>query len=137
MRAQILVRVRDDRVFFTSPGPREPGSQRADPASWQAAPGAGQLACTDDRYGTVTVSAWGGVHPKLAHRGHWAGMDIVPIVPGAVIRVHVHHLPKPTTRAKKTLWLWWSGPAGTVVPDLDTCWRAYITGSTSSTPSAT
>ncbi len=42
---------------------------------------------------------------------------------GTVIRVEVEHLPKPTARAKKTLWLWWSGPG---VPDLDVCWRAYL-----------
>jgi len=28
-----------------------------------------------------------------------------------------------TARAKKTLWLWWSGPGA---PDLDVCWRAYL-----------
>jgi hypothetical protein len=40
-----------------------------------------------------------------------------------VIRVEVEHLPKPTARAVKTLWLWWSGPGA---PDLDICWRAYL-----------
>jgi hypothetical protein len=33
------------------------------------------------------------------------------------------HLPRPTTRSVKTLWLWWAGPGR---PDLDRCWRAYI-----------
>ena len=32
-------------------------------------------------------------------------------------------MPKPTARALKTLWLWWSGPG---TPDPDVCWRAYI-----------
>ena len=40
-----------------------------------------------------------------------------------MIRVEVEHLPKPTGRAVKTLWLWWSGPG---IPDLDLCWRAYL-----------
>jgi len=40
-----------------------------------------------------------------------------------VIRVEVEHLPKPTTRANKTLWLWWSGEGE---PDLDLCFRAYL-----------
>ena len=40
-----------------------------------------------------------------------------------VIRVDVKHLPKPTTRTKKTLGLWAAGP-GPI--DLDTCWRAYL-----------
>ena len=46
-----------------------------------------------------------------------------PIVKGSVIRVEVEHLPKPTARTKKTLWLWWSGEGE---PDLDLCWRAYL-----------
>ena len=41
-----------------------------------------------------------------------------PIVSGTIIRVEVEHLPKPTSRTKKTLWLWWSGPDR---PDLDSC----------------
>jgi hypothetical protein len=44
-------------------------------------------------------------------------------VRGSVIRVDVEHLPKPTSRAKKVLWLWWSGPAE---PDLNVCWRANL-----------
>ena len=41
---------------------------------------------------------------------------------GTVIRVDVEHLPKPTSRTKKTLWLWAAGPG----LDLDICWRAYL-----------
>jgi hypothetical protein len=44
-------------------------------------------------------------------------------VRGTVIRVDVEHLPKRDTRAKKTLWLWWSGPGE---PDLELCFRAYL-----------
>jgi hypothetical protein len=46
----------------------------------------------------------------------------LPIVTGTVIRVDVEHLPKPTSRTKKTLWLWAAGPGF----DLDICWRAYL-----------
>jgi hypothetical protein len=67
--------------------------------------------------------AWHGQHPRLIGRGRWSGYDAPPIVKGSVIRVEVEHLPKPTARAKKTLWLFWSGPG---LPDLDTCWRAYL-----------
>lgn len=77
---------------------------------------------TDDRYGTVRVSAWHRLHPKLGRRGHWANHDVAPIVRGTVIRVEVEHLPKPTSRTKKTLWLWAAGPG----LDLDICWRAYL-----------
>ena len=131
-RAQILVRIRSDRVFFTDPPARPAGmrgrpsrhGQRfacADPASWPA-PGAA-LRTTDARYGRVEVQAWSGLHPRLARRGRWAGPDGPPIVRGSVIRVAVEHLPKPAGRALKTLWLWWSGPG---TPDLEVCWRAYI-----------
>jgi hypothetical protein len=49
--------------------------------------------------------------------------DEIPIVRGSVIRVDVEHLPNPTGRTKKTVWLWWSGPRA---PDLKLCFRAYL-----------
>lgn len=70
----------------------------------------------------MTVSAWHGLHPRLGRRGHWASHEQPPIVPGTVVRVQVQHLPKPTSRTKKTLWLWVAGPDA----DLDLCWRAYL-----------
>jgi hypothetical protein len=134
-RAQVLCRIRDDRVFHGAAPPRPnrpagtggrpprhgPRFKCADPATWTEP--ADQLTATDPRYGTVTVQAWNGLHPRLSRRGHWAGHDIPPIVEGTVIRVDVEHLPKPTSRTKKTLWLWWSGPDR---PDLDLCWRSYL-----------
>jgi hypothetical protein len=130
-RAQVLVRTRSDRVFHPDPdkaAPRTVGRPRrhgerfalSQPTTWPV-PDA-ELTTYDPRYGTVRVSAWHGLHPKLHSRGRWAGHDQPPIVRGSVIRVEVEHLPKPT-RAVKTLWLWWSGPGG---PDLDLCWRAYL-----------
>jgi hypothetical protein len=71
----------------------------------------------------VKVTAWHNMHPKLHGRGRWRDRDEPPIVKGSVIRVEVEHLPKPTGRIKKTLWLWWSGEGE---PDLDLCWRAYL-----------
>ncbi len=41
---------------------------------------------------------------------------------GTIVRVDEQHLPKPTSRTKKTLWLWVVGSE----LDLDTCWRAYL-----------
>jgi Transposase DDE domain len=132
-RCQVLVRIRDDRVFYHDPPPRHPGStgrprrhgnafRCTDPASW-GTPDATLLA--DDRqYGRVEVSCWSALHPKLNQHSRFAGSQ-APIVPRTIIRVEVEHLPKPTSRAKKTLWLWWAGPAGQS-PDLDLCWRAYI-----------
>lgn len=129
--AAIVVRIRDDRVFYPDPGPpaagavgrpRRHGDRFAlpDPTTWPT-PDV-ESSTTDVRYGTVKVSAWHGLHPKLGRRGHWANHDELPIVAGTVIRVDVEHLPKPTSATKKTLWLWTAGPA----LDLDTAWRAYL-----------
>jgi hypothetical protein len=131
VRACLVVRIRDDRVFYTDPGahgpgtvgrPRRHGERRccAEPESWPV-PDI-ELTSDDDRYGTVHVTAWHGLHPKLGCRGHWREFGTPPIVSGTVVRVDVEHLPKPTSRTKKTLWLWVAGPD----PDLEICWRAYL-----------
>ena len=134
-RCEILCRIRDDRVFHADAparpnrppesGGRPPRHGRkwkcSDAESWPE-PSA-RLVAADPRYGTITVTAWGDMHPRLLCRGHWSGFNQPPIVRGSVIRVDVERLPKPTSRAKKTLWLWWSGDGE---PDLDRCWRAYL-----------
>ena len=135
VRCEVLTRIRDDRVFYADPPPRpnrpyETGGRPprhgrrfkcSDRATW-AEPD-DSLTTSDPRYGTVSVQAWHGLHPRLWRHAHWAGHDVAPIVRGSVIRVDVEHLPKPTSRTKKTLWLFWSGPGE---PDLDRCWRAYL-----------
>jgi hypothetical protein len=134
-RAQMLCRIRDDRVFHADPPARPnrpPGTggrpprhgtrfKCSDPTTWPEPDVS--LVTSDSRYGTVTVKCWNGLHPRLLRRGHWVRYDTPPIVKGTVIRVEVEHLPKPTARTNKTLWLWWSGPDQ---PDLDLCWRAYL-----------
>src|SRR5512144_1052670 len=134
LRAALVVRIRDDRVFYASPEPTQPGAigrpRRhgdrfgcADPDTWPA-PDI-ELHNLHDRYGTVHVTAWHHLHPKLGCRGHWRSFQAPPIVPGTVVRVDVEHLPKPTSRTKKTLWLWVaSGNPGDL--DIDLCWRAYL-----------
>ena len=130
-RAAVLVRIRSDRVFYADPAPTPAGTigrprrhgrrfalSSPDPALEPNA----CLTVRDPRYGTVKVTAWSGLHPKLHGRGRWAGAGVPPIVAGTVIRVEVEHLPRPT-QALKVLWLWWSGPG---TPDLDLCWRAYL-----------
>jgi hypothetical protein len=132
--ATLVVRIRDDRVFHTDPEPPEPGTigrprrhgQRrscSEADTWPV-PDV-ELHRDDDRYGTVHVAAWHQLHPKLGCRGHWRGLDTPPIVSGTVVRVDVEHLPKPTSRTKKTLWLWVATGAGGEL-DLDTSWRAYL-----------
>ncbi len=130
-RAQVLVRIASTRVFHPDPEPslgmvgrpRRHGERfmLSDEETWPTPDGA--LTTTVPRYGKVKVTAWHNLHPKLHGRGRWRDCDEPPIVKGSVIRVEVEHLPKPTGRIKKTLWLWWSGDGE---PDLELCWRAYL-----------
>ena len=131
-RTQVLVRIASTRVFHPDPKPsgdktagrpRRHGPRFAlsDPTTWPD-PDAEHTTHVR-RYGNVKVTAWHNLHPKLHGRGKWEHLDEPPIVKDSVIRVEVEHLPKPTGRLKKTLWLWWSGHGK---PDLDLCWRAYL-----------
>jgi hypothetical protein len=127
----VLVRLRADRCFSADPPPPPAGKtgrprrhgakfNLADPATWPAPTAA--LTLKDDQYGTVTVQAWGGLHPKQQrHPGHGTGRPR-PIVRGTIIRVQVERVPA-RTRPPKVLWLWWAGPGQ---PDLDLAWRADI-----------
>ena len=132
--AAVLVRLRSDRCFYADPPPaaRSPKGGRprrhgakfacADPTTWPAPTAI--LTCQDDQYGTVTVAAWAGLHPKQQrHPGHGSGGPR-PIVRGTVIRVQVQRVPA-RTRPPKVLWLWWAGPEGLQL-DLDLAWRAYV-----------
>jgi hypothetical protein len=127
----VLVRLRADRCFYADPPPPPPGKTGrprrhgakfafADPATWPAP--TATLVCQDNQYGTVTVQAWSGLHPKQQrHPGHGTGGPR-PIVRGTIIRVQVERVPA-RTRPPKVLWLWWAGPGEL---DLDLAWRAYI-----------
>lgn len=127
----LVVRIRDDRLFFTDPAPTQAGTagrprrhgQRVklnDPSSWPTP--AVETTHTDPRYGTVNVTAWHRLHPRLGRRGHWTNVENLPIITGTVVRVEVQHMPKPNAPVNKPLWLWVAGPD----PDLDLCWRAYL-----------
>ena len=129
----VLVRLRSDRCFYADPPPRPPGTGGrprrhgakfafADPATWPTP--TTSLVCQDDQYGTVTVQAWAGLHPKQhRHPGHGSGGPR-PIVRGTIVRVQVQRIPA-KTRPPKVLWLWWAGPDGLQL-DLDLAWRAYV-----------
>jgi hypothetical protein len=126
----VLVRLRADRCFYADPPPRPPGAGGrprrhgakfafADPATWPTP--TATLHTTDQQYGTVTVHAWAGLHPKQhRHPGHGSGGPR-PIVRGTILRVQVERIPA-KTRPPKVLWLWWAGPGQ---PDLERAWRAY------------
>ena len=131
-RVAVLVRLRADRCFYADPPPaaRSPKGGRprrhgakfafADPTTWPT-PSA-TLTCQDDQYGSVTVKAWGGLHPKQQrHPGH-GNRGPRPIVRGTILRVQVQRVPA-KTRPPKVLWLWWAGPGEL---DLDLVWRAYV-----------
>jgi hypothetical protein len=133
-RAQVLIRLRKDRVLLRDPPARAPGVRGRprrhgapfackDERTWEV-PDA-RLVTADPVYGTVTVRGWAGLHPRTRRRGRWAGPSPAPVVRGWVIRVEVTSTPRPASKAGKMLWLWWSGPPGTT-PDLDQCWRAYV-----------
>ena len=131
--AAVLVRLRSDRCFYADPPPRPSGATGrprrhgakfafADPTTWPTP--TATLTCQDDQYGTVTVAAWGGLHPKQQrHPGH-GSRGPRPIVRGTILRVQVQRVPA-RTRPPKVLWLWWAGPEGCEL-DLDLAWRAYV-----------
>jgi hypothetical protein len=131
--AQIVVRVRDDRVFFTRPPQRLPGGRGgaprrhgarftcADPASWPDPDASAEV--TDDVYGQVSVAAWHRLHPK--QRTYREPGGALSIVEGTLIRLHVSRLPGRRDREPKTVWLWWHGTDESEL-DLDRVWRAYL-----------
>jgi hypothetical protein len=132
-RVAVLVRLRSDRCFYADPPPRPPGATGrprrhgakfncADPTTWPAP--TATLVCQDDQYGTVTVAAWSGLHPKQQRHPSHGTRGPRPIVRGTVIRVQVERVPA-KTRPPKVLWLWWAGP-GPLDLDLDLAWRAYV-----------
>ncbi len=130
--AQIVVRIRDDRKFFTPPPPRRPGRggrprrhgdrfSCADPSTWPAPDAVHR--CDDDQYGHVDVRGWHRLHPhQRTYRDPGGAMTIVE---GTIIRLQVSRLPGRRDRTPKTLWLWWTGPPASTA-DLDRIWRAYI-----------
>src|SRR5215208_7112114 len=141
--AAVLVRLRADRCFYHDPPPRPPGSTGrprrhgakfncADPTTWPVP--TATLGCQDDQYGTVTVQAWAGLHPKQQrHPGHGT-RGPRPIVRGTIIRVEVERVPARTRPPRccgcgglalaSSTWTWpggrmsagsiWSTPFGAV-----------------------
>ena len=139
-QVQILVRVRNDRVMYRDPAPepRRPGRPRrhgqdrfecADPGTWGEPDQV--MIRDDDRYGLMTVMSWGGLHPKLACRGHFEAMARPPIIKCHLIRVTVEKSLSGGRAVPGPLWLWWAGPGSrtwTCAP------AATCTGSTSNMP---
>jgi hypothetical protein len=131
--AQLLGRLRSDRVMRLPAPPRQPatlGRPRkhgcelalSDPATWPA-----PQICTStvtSRYGKAVAAAWDRVHPRLTHRAAWLDHDgPLPVIEGTLIRLQVDHLPG--DRAPKPVWLWWSG-TGAAPACVDRCWQAFL-----------
>jgi DDE superfamily endonuclease len=130
-RVAVLVRLRADRCFYADPPPPPPGKTGrprrhgakfncADPTTWPVP--TATLVCHDDQYGTVTVHAWAGLHPKqqrhpataAAGRGRscaapssvcrWSGS------PPRRVRPRCCGCGGPAQRACSWIWTWPGGP---------------------------
>lgn len=112
-RAQILVRLRGDRVFFGQTPPRVPGQVGRppkhgprfaldEPDTWGDPDE--QLTVARPDGGRVLTRAWHRKHPEPRPRRKWEGTGIVE---GTLIRREQTH---PSGHVQ-VWWLWWSGPA--------------------------
>lgn len=118
LAADLLVRLRTNRVFYRAPGPYQGrGAPRkygavfrlADPAT-HGQPDATSTLATP-RYGRVQVDAWRALRAK--------GAADAPVT---VVRVQVEHLPR-RARPPAPLWLAWIG--GELPTDVSDLWRWY------------
>jgi hypothetical protein len=131
--AQVLGRLRSDRVMQLSAPPRQPhakGRPRehggelalADPGTWPSPQVT--TATATSRYGTAAAAAWDRVHARLTRRAAWLDHDgPLPVIDGILIRLQVGHLPG--DREPKPVWLWWSA-TGALPADVDRCWQAFL-----------
>jgi DDE superfamily endonuclease len=131
--AQVLGRLRSDRVMQLPAPPRQPGARGrprkhggelalSDPATWPVP----QVTTTTatSRYGTAVAASWDRVHARLTHRAAWLDHDgPLPVIEGTLIRLQVDHLPG--DRDPKPVWLWWSGTSA-LPTDVDRCWQAFL-----------
>lgn len=132
--AQVLGRVRADRVFYfpaPAPGPgcgRPPrhGARFACAQEATHPEPDEKIAAHAERYGQIEVSAWHHLHQALSRTGGWAGYPAgrdLPVLSGTLIRITVARLPH--DGAPKPLWLWHHAPPGTAV-EIDLLWKAYL-----------
>lgn len=129
--AQIAVRIRNDRNFFTraeQPSPTHTGRPRrhgqrfrcADPSTW---PTPDDTHTSDSTtYGHMNLQAWHQLHPRKP--GLRDTDDRPAIIECTLIRITVERLPN-GRRQPQPLWLWWTGPP-TTTPDLLQVTHAYL-----------
>jgi len=131
--AELLGRLRSDRVMQLPAPPRQPGTvgrprkhggelALADPATWPVPQTTTSTATT--RYGTAIAAAWDRVHPRLTHRSAWLDHHgPLPVIEGTLIRLQVDHLPG--DRDPKPVWLW-SSDTGAAPDQVDRLWQAFL-----------
>jgi DDE superfamily endonuclease len=131
--AELLGRLRSDRVMQLPAPPRQPGTMGrprkhggelalADPVTWPAP----QVATSTptSRYGTAVTAVWDRVHPRLTHRAAWLDHDgPLPVIEGTLIRLTVDHLPG--DRDPRPVWLWCSRTSAPPA-EVDRLWQAFL-----------
>jgi hypothetical protein len=127
--AEVVARVRSNRVFHRPAPPREygmPGRQARhgvpvrcdDPQTWD---GAVPAQAVHPRYGPLLVLSWGRVHQRLdRHCGGWEdwppGQEL-PVIEGTLIRLSVP--------GRDAMWLWSSCPDA--APEgVAAAWQGYL-----------
>jgi hypothetical protein len=128
----VCARLRSTRVFYRRPPPRAPGlggrpREHGDPVrcsdekTWTAPSATGQADTA--RYGTVQVTAWDRMHPKLARLAGWARHPgKIPRIEGTLIQLRAG--PRPGYRELTPLWLW-AGITGATAAEITTLWQAF------------
>jgi DDE superfamily endonuclease len=125
----LCARLRSNRVFYRVPGPKPPGMagrprehgtplRLADEATW-AGPFLAAAAGTP-RHGTVRVTAWDRVHPRLYKDSAWHDHPgKIPLIEGTVIQL------RPGGRELKPAWLW-ASVTGAAAAEVAVLWQAYL-----------
>jgi hypothetical protein len=129
----ICARLRSNRVFYRVPAPKPPhlpGRPREHgaplrftaPATWTgpALTGDGRAG----RHGTVAVTAWDRMHPKLTKDSAWEHHPgKVPVIEGTLIQLQAARRPGRPDPAPMWLWASVTGAAG---QEITTLWQAYL-----------
>jgi hypothetical protein len=130
--AELLGRLRSDRVLYFPAPPRRAGRGRPSRhgtefklAAEKTWPVPAVTTVTETaRYGTATASAWDRLHPRLTSRAAWEGHDgELPVIEGTLIRLQVDHLPG--DRDPQPVWLW-SSATGAAPAGVDRLWQAFL-----------
>ena len=131
--AELLGRLRPDRVLYFPAPPRVPGAngrpsrhgpelKLAEPGTWPGPPVTTSTQTT--RYGTAVAQSWDRLHPRLTSRAAWQEHDgELPVIEGTLIRLQVDHLPG--DRNPKPVWLWSSHTSASPA-DVNRCWQAFL-----------